>query len=80
MLISITFLIPYRFKKNGIARINKVSDTCEIDIIIVDLSTTNDFAYSGKSPNSLKNKSPYAFVSCNAAPKNMAKMKKSAIL
>jgi hypothetical protein len=34
MLISITVLMPKRFKKNGIARMNSVSDTCEIDMMI----------------------------------------------
>jgi len=42
ILISITFFIPNRYKKNGIARMNSVSEICEIDIIIVEYFTTND--------------------------------------
>jgi hypothetical protein len=34
MLISITVLMPKRLKKNGIARMNKVSETCDIDMMI----------------------------------------------
>jgi len=40
-----TFLIPKRLRKNGIVRINNVSDICEMDIIIVEYFTTNESAY-----------------------------------
>ena len=47
MLNSITSLIPKRFKKNGIAKINTVSDIWEIDMIIVEYLTTNESVYIG---------------------------------
>ena len=48
ILINITFLIPNLDKKNGIARMNKVSETCEIDMIMVEYFTENESAYFGK--------------------------------
>ena len=40
--ISITCLIPNRFKKKGIAKINKVSEIWGMDIIIVEYFTTKE--------------------------------------
>ena len=34
MLIVITALIPKRFRKNGMVRMNRVSLICEIDMMI----------------------------------------------
>src|ERR1035437_1785463 len=70
-----TILMPKRFRKNGIARINNVSDIYEIDIIMVEYFTTNESAYCGKFLKSSRYESPYIFVNCNAAPKNIAKIK-----
>ena len=75
-----TCLIPNRFKKNGMAKMNKVSEICEIDMMIVEYFTTNESAYSGTFANSDKYTSPYILVSCNAAPKNIENKKNNAIL
>ena len=80
ILKSITCFIPYFRRKNGIARINAVSENCEIDIIKVDFLTTKLLAYSGNFPNSERKTSPYMLVNCNAAPKNIEKIKNNAIL
>ena len=77
--MSITILIPNLFRKNGMARINSVSDTWDIDIIIVEYLTTTESAYFGKFSNSVIKTSPNAFVNCNAAPKNIEKTKNKAI-
>jgi len=39
ILMSITFLIPKRFKKKGISRMQSVSDICDKDIKILACST-----------------------------------------
>ena len=77
--ISITCLIPNRFRKNGMVRMNKVSDIWEIDIMMVEYFTTNESAYSGNRLKSSRKESPYMLVSCSAAPKNMEKIKNRAI-
>lgn len=56
--VRITCFIPNLLKKKGIARINNVSETCEIDMIIVEYSITKESAYFGKCLNSSKNTSP----------------------
>ena len=80
MLINITFLIPNLFRKKGIANMNHVSDIWEIDKMIVEYFITKESAYFGTFAKSDKNTSPYIFVNCNAAPKNMEKRKNKAIL
>src|SRR5687767_14845837 len=78
---SITFLIPNRFRKKGIVRMNTVSEICEIDMIMVEFLTTNDSGpYSGTFLKSSRKVSPYIFVSCKAAPRNIEKIKNKAIL
>ena len=44
ILISITFFIPNRYKKNGMASIKSVSEIWEIDIIMVEYFTANESA------------------------------------
>lgn len=80
MLMSITFFMPNRFKKNGMASMNSVSDIWDIDIIMVEYFTTNESAYMGLFLKSFKKVSPYALVSWSAAPRNIEKIKNSAIL
>ena len=46
----------------------------------VEFSVTNECAYSGIFAKSYKKESPYIFVNCNAAPKNIEKTKNNAIL
>ena len=57
------------------ASINKVSDICDIDIIIVEYFTTKESEYSGIFSKSERKTSPYILVNCNAPPKNIEKMK-----
>ena len=45
MLINITILMPKRFRKKGIARMNRVSETCEMDMMIVEYFTTSESLY-----------------------------------
>lgn len=54
ILISIICLILKCFKKNGIVRINKVLEICEIDIIIVEYFIIKEFVYFGKCLNLFK--------------------------
>src|SRR6185503_365479 len=78
---TITVFIPKRFKKNGILKMNNVSDIWEIDKMIVEYLTTKESGpYSGIFLKSSRNVSPYMFVNCNAAPKNIEKIKNKAIL
>ena len=44
--MSITFLIPKRFKKNGIARIHNASQICEIEINMLECCTAKVEEYS----------------------------------
>jgi len=44
MLIVITALMPKRFMKNGMVRMNSVSDTCEIETMMVEYFTVSRFA------------------------------------
>ena len=39
MLINITVLMPYRFRKNGMSNIQSVSDICESDMRMLACST-----------------------------------------
>ena len=79
ILISITRLIPKCFRKKGMARINNVSDICEMDSRITECFTPKDSAYSGILAKLPKKRSPYVLVICNAAPRSMENKKKIAI-
>src|SRR4026208_627096 len=80
MANSITFFIPNLFKKNGMVRMNSVSDICEIERMIVEYFTTNESLYSGTDSKPLRNESPYIFVNWSAAPSIIENKKNSAIL
>ena len=58
MLKSITDLIPKRRRKKGIARMNKVSDICEIDMMIAGYCTAILLLNSSTLSKSCKNVSP----------------------
>ena len=79
ILISITCLMPKCLRKNGIARINNVSDICEIDSRITECFTPKESANSGILAKLPRKRSPYVLVICNAAPKSMENRKKIAI-
>ena len=79
ILINMTCLIPKCFKKKGIARMNSVSDICEMDNRITECFTPKDSANSGILAKLLRKRSPYVLVICNAAPKSIEKRKKIAI-
>ena len=48
--ISITFLIPKRRRKNGISRMQNVSDICDSDSRITECFTMAESAYWGIVP------------------------------
>ncbi len=75
ILNSITYLIPNLRRKNGMARINNVSEICDIDMIMAGYLTAIKPLYGGTLAKSWINVSPYALVNCNAAPNNMANAK-----
>jgi septal ring factor EnvC (AmiA/AmiB activator) len=50
MLISITVLMPYRFRKNGMSNIQSVSDICESDMRMLACSTPKVPANSSMFP------------------------------
>ena len=78
ILISITIFIPKRFKKNGIVKINTVSDICDNDINIFECFTANE---SGNpSVKLLKNSEAQAFDICSTTPKSIENIKNTAIL
>ena len=79
ILISMTCLIPKCLRKKGMARINNVSDICEMDSRITECFTPKDSAYSGMLAKLPKKRSPYVLVICNAAPRSMENKKKIAI-
>ena len=79
ILMSMTRLIPKCFRKKGMARINSVSDICEMDSRITECLTPKESANSGILAKLPKNASPYVFVICKAAPSNIEKKKKIAI-
>ncbi|SKS51016.1 Uncharacterised protein [Mycobacteroides abscessus subsp. abscessus] len=58
MLMSITVLIPKRRKKNGMARMNSVSEICEMDMMMAGCSTAKRFRYSATSAKSCRKVSP----------------------
>src|SRR5690606_27798470 len=58
MAKSMTLRIPKRFKKKGIAKIKRVSEIWEMDIMMVERSTISESAYLGKKANSLRKTSP----------------------
>src|SRR6185503_11513725 len=78
MLISITFFIPKRRRKKGMVRMKRVSDICEMDNKMFGFFTAKESGYF--EVKSARNCPPNAFVICSAAPRNMEKIKKIAIL
>ena len=84
MAISMTRLMPNRLRKNGISRMQSVSEICESEIRIVECSTPKVPRYLAPwmpvSPKLLMYPSAKALVICNDMPSSMEKMKKMAIL
>ena len=77
--MSITILIPKRFRKNGIIRIHKASLICESDVSMVALLAAKVSANSGV-PLKLVRKGPAKpLVTCRHMPSNAEKTKNSAI-
>src|SRR3546814_12065628 len=70
MLIVITALIPKRRRKNGMVRMNSVSEICEIDMMIAGYFTAIASWNAGTLAKSCRKVSPYALVSCSAAPQH----------
>lgn len=62
------------------SKIQKVSDICDKEIKITECFTPKVLANSGMELKLLMYESPKPLVICKAAPNNMAKMKKIAIL
>src|SRR5690606_23126500 len=61
------------------ARMKRVSEICEMEMIMVEYCTTAESLYASTEPKSFRKVSPYIFVSCSAAPRNIEKTKKRAI-
>src|SRR3546814_5420580 len=80
MLIVITALIPKRRRKNGMVRMNSVSEICEIDMMIAGYFTAIASWNAGTLAKSCRKVSPYALVSCSAAPSSIANTKNTAML
>ena len=80
MLNNITFLMPNFLRKNGMVRMNSVSEIWEMDMMMAGYLTASKSWNAGIFAKSCKKVSPYALVNCREAPSNMAKMKKTAIL
>src|SRR5690606_950788 len=78
--INITFLIPNRFKKNGISNIHNISEICDNEIKALAFLAPQLLANSGISLKLLINGLAYPFVICNETPNNIEKIKKMAIL
>ena len=62
MAISITFLIPNLFIKNGIRSMHSVSESWEIDISALEFLTAKVSAYSGFSPKEPRKVLAYPLV------------------
>src|SRR5579872_7184978 len=77
MLISMTFLMPNLCKKKGIVRMNRVSDTWEMESRRLGCFTPNEPGY--RFLKSSRKVPPNKFVICREAPRNMAKRKKMTI-
>ena len=79
MEMSITTFIPKRFMKNGINRMQRVSDIWLMEISAFALLAPQVLAYSGLFAKDEMKVLAYPFVICRAAPRSIEKMKKMAI-
>ncbi len=79
MAMSMTRLMPKRFRKKGISRIQSVSDTCDSEMSALAWLAPNVAAYSGISRNEVMNGLAKPLVIWSDTPSNMEKMKKMAI-
>ena len=79
MAINMTFLMPKRFRKKGISRMQSVSETCDSEISALAWLAPNVDAYSGILRNDVMNGLANPLVICNETPSNMEKMKNKAI-
>ena len=77
--MSITFLMPYRFRKKGISRIHRVSDTWDREMSILECSTPKVPWNSARLPKSARKGLAKPLVICRATPSSIEKMKKMAI-
>src|SRR5690606_38038497 len=66
-------------RKKGMARMKRVSEICEMEMIMVEYCTTAESLYASTEPKSFRKVSPYIFVSCSAEPRNIENTKNSAI-
>ena len=77
--MSITTLMPKRFRKKGIMRMQQASLICEMEVSMVALLAAKESAYSG-TPLKLVRKGPAKpLVTCRHMPSNAEKMKNRAI-
>ena len=79
ILINITFLIPNRFKKNGMSKIQSVSEICEREISAVALLAPHEPVYPSNALNPVINGPAKPLVICSDIPNNMENKKKIAI-
>src|SRR5580658_10447168 len=76
MLNRMTRLIPKRRRKNGMVRMNSVSEIWDMEISSTEWRTTNDRAYCGNLAKSLRKGDAKALLICRANPSNKEKRKK----
>ena len=76
---SMTFLIPKRFRKNGISRIQTASQIWEIETSIVLCFTAKVSTNSGAAEKLPRNGVAKPLVICRLTPRNIQKMKNKAI-
>ena len=74
--MSITFLMPKRFRQKGISRMQRVSETWEIDERNTLFFTAKAFAYSGSLPKSSRYGVAKPLVTWRHMPSRKEKMKK----
>ena len=79
MAISITFLIPKRFRKKGMSRMQSVSETCDSEMSALAWLAPKVEAYCGMSRKLVMNGLAKPLVICSETPSSIEKTKKSAM-
>ena len=79
ILISITFLMPKRFKKNGMSKIHNVSEIWESETNAVALRAPQEPVYPANESKPEINGPANPLVICKDIPKSIEKIKKIAI-